>query len=119
MEKQPFVVKRLGQTPPVDCPCGESRRLVTAADNGLASIHRVSIHAEAKKHYHKKATEFYYILSGSGEIELDDERIPVEPGDVVMIPPYTRHVARGQFEIVNVICPPFDAADEFFDEPEP
>ena len=43
----------------------------------------------------------------------DKKRIPVEPGDVVYIPPGTRHALRGTVEILNVVSPPFDAADEF------
>ncbi len=53
------------------------------------------------------------ILSGVGEMELDEERVAVSPGDVVMIPAGTRHALRGEFEIVNVVQPPFDPADEF------
>ena len=40
----------------------------------------------------------------------------VKPGDVVYIPPFTRHVARGNFEIINVVHPPFDPSDEYLDE---
>lgn len=111
--KRPYVIRHIDDVSPVECPCGAATRVITAEDNDLLSIHRVVIKKEAEKHYHKKSTEYYVILSGTGEIELDDERVAVKPGDVVMIPPLTEHVARGNFEIINIVCPPFDPDDEF------
>lgn len=35
-------------------------------------------------------SEVYYILSGVGEMHIDDDIQPVEPGDVVYIPPGSR-----------------------------
>lgn len=111
-----YVIKNVDAVDGVACPCGTSKRIITRTENDLVSIHRVHICKEAKKHYHKTLTEFYIILSGEGEMELDDDIVPVSPGDVIMIPPMTRHVARGDFEIINVVCPPFDANDEFMVE---
>jgi mannose-6-phosphate isomerase-like protein (cupin superfamily) len=37
-----------------------------------------------------KTSEVYYILSGSGEMHIDDEVQLVEPGDAVYIPPHVR-----------------------------
>ena len=37
-----------------------------------------------------KTSEVYYILSGSGEMHIDDEVQRVEPGDAVYIPPDAR-----------------------------
>jgi mannose-6-phosphate isomerase-like protein (cupin superfamily) len=105
-------VRKLTDVAPVDCPCGQAWRIITGEDNDRVSIHRVSIDGAAKEHYHKSLTECYIVLSGSGEVELDGERVAVEPGDVVYIPPPTRHALRGHFEIINVVTPPFDSADE-------
>ncbi len=113
---QPYVVRRLEDVEVVSCPCGAARRIITGADNDLLSVHRVTISKEAQKHYHKRLTEYYVVLSGTGEIELNDDRVPVKPGDVVMIPPLTKHVARGDFEIINIVCPPFDPNDEYLAE---
>ena len=36
-------------------------------------------------------TEIYYIVSGEGDVWLDDDRIPVKNGDILVIPPYVFH----------------------------
>ena len=105
-------VRRASDVQPVPCPCGQATRIITGEDNDLVSVHRVRIDGEAQKHYHDRLTECYVVLTGMGEIELDDDTVAVEPGDVVYIPPKTQHALRGRFEIINVVAPPFDASDE-------
>jgi mannose-6-phosphate isomerase-like protein (cupin superfamily) len=112
MSEKAWRIRRLKDTPPVQCMCGEARRILTGGDNDLVSIHRVSIRGRASKHYHRDITEYYIVLEGEGEMELDDERVPVGPGDVIMIPPGTRHALRGHCEIINVVSPPFNGQDE-------
>lgn len=107
-----YVVRHISQIKPTACPCGQSFRIITGEDHGSASFHVVEIDGTAQKHYHEHHTEYYYCLEGSGQIELDDELVPFEPGTCVMIPPGTRHAARGKLKIINVVIPPFDPADE-------
>ena len=106
-------VRKSAEVAAVDCPCGKATRIITQQDNDLVSIHRVRITGDAQKHYHKVQTEYYVVLSGTGEVELDHERLAVGPGDVVYIPPGVHHAMRGRFEIINVVAPPFDASDEY------
>ncbi len=37
-------------------------------------------------HSHPGQEEVYYFISGTGEMEVDSNRFPVESGDVVLIP---------------------------------
>lgn len=106
------IVRRVEEVEPVACPCGESRRLVTRSDGTVAGLHVTHVH-EASAHYHKETTEFYYVLSGSGAVELDGERVDVRPGTAVVIPPGVTHRGLGDFETVVFCVPAFDAADEF------
>lgn len=39
-------------------------------------------------------SEVYYILSGSGEMHINDEAESVEPGDAIYIPPNARQFIR-------------------------
>jgi len=98
---------------PVPCPCGESIRAITGKDTDLASIHVVTISKDSKVHYHRNITEFYYVLEGEGELLLNDNIIKLKPGTLVMIKPLTRHRARGNLRILNIVIPPFDESDEF------
>lgn len=105
-------IKKLADVPPVSCPCGSASRIVTGQDDDRVSVHRVVISAEARKHFHSGLTEYYFILSGEGRIELDDTEHAVSPGDLVCIVPGTRHALRGEFEILNIVVPDFDPGDE-------
>ena len=48
-------------------------------------------------------------------VKLDGERMALGPGGAVLIPPGVRHRAVGRMTILNVVVPPFDPADEWFD----
>jgi mannose-6-phosphate isomerase-like protein (cupin superfamily) len=111
-----YVVRKRDDVAPVPCPCGEARRIITGADNERVSVHRVSISGAAQVHYHEYLTECYVILSGRGDMVLNDQRVPVEPEDVILIPPGTRHALDGEFEIINIVSPPFDPSDEHLAE---
>jgi mannose-6-phosphate isomerase-like protein (cupin superfamily) len=110
--KNDILIRNVEDVEPVPCPCGQARRIITGKDTPHLSIHRVTIDSEAEVHYHEGLTEYYVILDGAGEIEANGERFSVKPGDVVMIPPETRHALRGTFEIINIVAPPFDPNDE-------
>jgi len=106
------VIRRLSETSPVPCPCGQAYRIMTKEDGGPVSFHIVQIHGQATKHRHARMTETYYCIEGYGQIELDDEVHDFTPGTVVMIPPGVAHAARGDVTIVNVVSPPFEPGDE-------
>jgi mannose-6-phosphate isomerase-like protein (cupin superfamily) len=42
-------------------------------------------------HNHAKEEQIYIVLSGSGEIQVDEERAPAEPGDVIFLPANVPH----------------------------
>jgi mannose-6-phosphate isomerase-like protein (cupin superfamily) len=112
MSKKQFTLRHVDDVEAVPCPCGQARRIITSADTPDLSIHRVRIQGAAKAHYHTRLTEYYHILEGTGEIVIDGTAHAVRPGDTVMIPPGTRHALRGDFEIMNIVVPPFDPQDE-------
>ena len=99
----------------VKCPCGCAKRAFAVPDNSTATLHIVDIQEDSRAHYHKKLTEIYLVLEGSGQMELDGEKIPVGPFTTIFIKPGCRHRAVGKIRIVNVCIPPFDAKDERFD----
>ncbi len=110
-----YSVVHLDDVTPVPCPCGMSQRAFTDDPDKIASLHVVDISVEARTHYHKKLTEIYYILEGTGQMELDGELVDVGPGSTVLIKPGCRHRAIGKMRIINVPVPAFDPDDEWFD----
>lgn len=106
-----------GRLTGVPCPCGTARRAFADTADFPGTIHRTSISTDARAHYHRRLTEVYYILEcgPEGQLELDGERIAVSAGQAVLIRPGVRHRAIGQMELLVVVYPKFDPADEWFD----
>jgi mannose-6-phosphate isomerase-like protein (cupin superfamily) len=111
-----YSVRRAEDAPTVPCPCGQSTRIVTAADGLGCSFHVTEIR-DSVRHYHRKSAEVYYVLEGSGHMDLDGETVAVEPGAVITIQPGTRHRlwSDGGVRTIVVAVPPFDPDDEHFD----
>jgi len=110
-----YMIAQLDELDAVDCPCGKARRAFAMEDNPVATLHLVDISIDAKVHYHKRFTEIYLILEGSGHMELDGETVAVKPMTAIFIKPGCRHRAVGKMRIVNVPVPAFDPDDEWFD----
>ena len=69
-----------------------------------------------ERHYHARTEEIYFLLEGTGEMELDGERRRVEPGDAVLIPPGTWHQITAVDALRFLCCcaPPYSHEDTFF-----
>ena len=98
------------------CPCGFSTRILTAADGGPCSVHVTRIR-DSVRHYHADTTEVYYVLEGTGRMELNGEWVDVKPGSVIQIDAGTRHRLIADDEVTTVVMamPAFNPADEHFD----
>jgi mannose-6-phosphate isomerase-like protein (cupin superfamily) len=71
-----------------------------------------------ERHYHAESEEIYYVVEGSGEMELDGERRPVSVGDAVLIPPGARHQIRADADGLRFLCccaPAYRHEDTHFD----
>ena len=110
-----YSVRRAEEAPTVPCPCGQSTRIVSAAD-GLGCSFHTEIY-DSVRHYHRNCSEVYYILSGNGRMELNEEVVEVSPGTVVTIERGTRHrlISEGGIRTVVFGVPAFDPDDEYFD----
>jgi mannose-6-phosphate isomerase-like protein (cupin superfamily) len=111
-----YVIRKLADAPSVPCPCGTSTRILTAADGAPCSLHVTAIRDSAR-HYHRETTEVYYILEGTGKIELNGDWHDVEPGTVVWIQPGTRHRVVSDAGLKTIVfgLPALNPADEWFD----
>ena len=109
------LISQLDEILPQRCPCGFARRAFAGVAQNAASLHLVDIQEDARAHYHKKMTEMYLVLEGTGEIELDGQCFPVRRMTAIYIKPGCRHRAIGKMKIINIPIPAFDESDEWFD----
>jgi mannose-6-phosphate isomerase-like protein (cupin superfamily) len=110
-----YLLAQLDEIPTQRCPCGVTRRAFIMPDNPVATVHLLDVQTDAQKHYHKTLTEIYLILEGTGQMELDDEIVPVKPMTAILIKPGCRHRAIGNLRVIIIPIPAFDPTDEWFD----
>ncbi|MCZ7534564.1 MAG: cupin domain-containing protein [Acidimicrobiia bacterium] len=97
--------------------CGFRRDLTLSVPGEPLWFHYLRIR-DARRHSHRRTTEYYFVVDGEGHIELDDDRVAIAKGDLVVIPPGTRHDAipeEGRELHVLIIAVP-DPEDERPDE---
>lgn len=96
--------------------CGWRHLLISRQDDNVAAwAHAVDIDG-AKQHYHKVATELYYVLEGEGTVLLDGVEHPVRKGSMVHIPPGVVHGAVGRMRVLVVGIPDISDGDLYFPE---
>ena len=111
----PLLVRHEGHTPRERSACGWRERLISREDADLspaAWAHAVDIDG-ARPHYHKIATELYYVLEGSGTVIVDGTEHEVRKGSLVHIPPGLTHAARGRMKVLVVGVPDISGEDFF------
>lgn len=110
-------VRRLADQEEFRSTCGFRRDLTLATKDEPLWFHYLRID-HARRHVHRRTTEYYFVVEGAGHIELDDERIPIGKGDLVVIPPGTAHDAvpadGSELHVLIVAAP--DPTDDSPDE---
>jgi uncharacterized RmlC-like cupin family protein len=79
----------------------EISQATTGATNVFMGRFRVPPGAQSRPHYHENCESALYMLSGSIEIQWGDhleERLTVEPGDMLYVPPRQTHVVVNRSE---------------------
>ena len=77
----------------------------TTLTNLTISSTRLQPRKATSGHSHAGQEEVYYFIEGTGKMELDDETIKVQPGDVVLIEDGVFHrVHAGMYEELYFIC---------------
>jgi len=113
-----ILVRHEGLTARERSTCGWRDRLISVEDAPLspaAWAHAVDIE-NARLHYHKRSTELYYVLEGSGVVLLDGVAHEVKKGSLAHIPPGVVHGACGRMRVLVVGIP--DIAEDDYYEPE-
>ena len=110
-----YRVVDFGALEAVNCPCGQARRAFADDDRFPGTLHVTEISKQAKRHFHRRLTETYFILECEEDagMELNDDFVAIRPGMAILIPPGTIHRAVGEMKVLIVVHPAFDPADEF------
>ena len=73
-----------------------------------------------QRHYHKKSEEFYYLLEGEAEMEIDGVTKKMSSGDAVLIPAGAWHqITANEGGPIRLLCscaPPYSHEDTYFEE---
>lgn len=78
---------------------------------------RVPAGGATERHYHRLSEEFYFILEGNGEMEIDGEVRTVGPGDAILIPAGAWHTIAASEDLRFLCCcaPPYSHDDTYFE----
>jgi len=76
----------------------------------------VPVGKPTERHYHKLSEEFYFILEGTGTMEIDGKTREVTPGDAILIPPGAWHqiTASQTLRFLCACAPPYSHEDTYF-----
>jgi mannose-6-phosphate isomerase-like protein (cupin superfamily) len=112
-------VTHLDKTEPFVTKDGSTiRELHHTAEQSLAEA-TLEPDQATERHYHRATEEIYFVLKGSGRMEVDGDSRIVRPGDAVLIPPGTWHTLdnNGSSELRILCCcsPPYSHDDTFFE----
>ena len=100
----PFIRREVGDVAPWNETCGVIRTVIEENDEAAGEVHHLEI-TDAKLHYHERTDGFYYVLSGSGRMSLDDAEIELHEGVAVYVPRGVKHRAWGDLKVL-VVCIP-------------
>ncbi|HEY8408402.1 MAG TPA: cupin domain-containing protein [Gaiellaceae bacterium] len=72
-----------------------------------------------ERHYHRLSEEIYFVVKGSGDMEVDGEHRRIAVGDAVLIPPGAWHTLHnnGTSELLILCCcsPAYSHEDTYFE----
>ena len=108
------MIRHEDEAPRERSTCGWRNRLISHSDEDVAAcVHVVDIDG-TEEHFHKRATELYYVLEGSGKVVLDGKEQEVRPGTMVHIPAGVVHGAIGQMRVLGIGKPDIDDSDVYY-----
>ena len=86
----------------------------------MQSLAEASIPAggATQRHWHRDSEEFYFLLEGTGTMEIDGEEREVGAGDGILIPAGAWHQIRTESGVRLLCCcaPPYRHEDTFFEK---
>lgn len=117
-----MIVQNLGKQKSFTTKDGSSIRSILDRTNAPVQNQSLAeaalpVGARTQRHYHKLSEEFYFILEGAGEMEIDGARQTAGPGDAILIPPGAWHEITATTPLRFLCCcaPPYSHEDTYFE----
>ncbi len=118
-----MTVLNLNAQPPFTTKDGSTIRSLLDRTNApvqLQSLAEATLppHGSTQRHYHQISEELYFLLEGTGLMEIDGTTREVGPGDAILIPPGAWHqITADSGRSLRFLCccaPPYDHSDTYF-----
>jgi mannose-6-phosphate isomerase-like protein (cupin superfamily) len=101
---------------------------VTKDGSTIRELHRTAAQSLAEatlepdqateRHYHRLSEEIYFVVKGSGDLEIDGEHRRIAVGDAALIPPGAWHSLHNngtsELRILCACSPPYAHEDTYF-----
>lgn len=117
-----MIVQNLSSQKPFTTADGSRIRSILDASNAPVknqSLAEASLPtgAATQRHYHRASEEFYFLLEGTGTMEIDGELREVGPGDAILIPSGAWHQITAATPLRFLCCcaPPYSHSDTYFE----
>ena len=117
-----MIVRNLSSQKPFTTADGSQIRSIldktnAPVENQSLAEAMVPVGTSTIRHHHKASEEFYFILEGSGTMEIDSHTQAISPGDAILIPPGSWHQITAALDLRFLCCcaPPYSHEDTFFE----
>ncbi len=115
--KRPIeIVRKLDSIKSIQDVCGEIKALSTKRDFIEASLAMAIIKSPTIPHYHKRITEFYYVINGVGKLIVGRNTHNIKSRMLIIIPPLLVHYTIPRSKKIKVLAfaaPAWSEEDEF------
>ncbi|WP_020124813.1 hypothetical protein [Streptomyces canus] len=81
-------------------------------DPSVTVVHVSVSEGHFQEFYNSESSYVYHVISGCGTFYLNDDAVPVNARDLVVVPPMARIYYFGALEMVLTVSPAFDEANE-------
>jgi len=119
-----MIVQNLSSQKPFTTKDGSTIRSIldrtnAPVENQSLAEATLPVGAATDRHYHKLSEEFYFLLEGTGTMEIDGATREVAPGDAILIPRGAWHQITALTPLRFLCCcaPPYAHEDTYF-QPE-
>ena len=121
-----MTLQNLASQPPFTTKDGSTIRSILDRSNApvrLQSLAEATLPpgSATQRHYHRISEELYFLLEGTGLMEIDGTSREVVPGDAILIPPGAWHqitaTSPAPLRFLCCCAPPYDHNDTWFADP--